>query len=641
MPTPHLEKQLTVFAAFSTVDLAALAAAAGKLSLSYSHAAQLSFNVVAAEHTVPIERLSFVRFWIEDATLDDGTTEQDEDHPLFEGYVESVGPGGDANRVNVVCYDPTFRVSREITIMSVAWQAGTPHADPGSQVPPTDGTGAVPRLVYNAIDEADNDYPLSIGQSGTLGQIVAGILELSQEALWWRNATPGAIIDGSQLAYDADDLSGLTFVPQEKIVWESESPRAGIERLQRYEPRLRMLWHPGERLWRFRDITAAPEVTLRLNDPTIDFPVLSLDLTPSLDKCFTALKIYGPATTTNEEYIWYHPDVEPDGWTNTLVPVGDPVGLEFVGALEIETYTAWQIVDTTKRRAARTLPDWTSIRTSEYIWCQTKSPQFLLSWDAGTTWIGASGVWLDWLNGQANFPTTVPYVTGAEQYGQSQAATGQHFFPPNAAKLVWAPFSEPLTVRVPETGFSGTAYSVAGLEVERRLNDDQLAIGIEYGIPVTSSARRAQMTLMAQSQLDKAHDITWVGGCVLDGLDFSWCRLNRSVSFEASDGSGGTTTTGWEAIKAYVTDVEFDFAEQTTTIQFSSDRAEAIGEDPALIKQRLGIRALEQVRYQQSHLLFRTSVNWRGGTFREISGIQTISGFNYVDPQTGMTVFST
>jgi hypothetical protein len=147
------------------------------------------------------------------------------------------------------------------------------------------------------------------------------------------------------------------------------------------------------------------------------------------------------------------------------------------------------------------------------------------------------------------------------------------------------------------------------------------------------------MLLLAQSQLEKSQDISWIGGMSLDGIDYSWSRLNKSVSFEANDGDGGTLTTGWEAIKAYVTDVELDFENMLTTVQFSSDRAEAAGEDVAAIKQRLGIRDLVQVATQSDQFMWRTSVNWRGETYQEISGIRSTFGFAYVDTKTGMTVY--
>lgn len=637
----NLQKQVTVFGDYTDVDLAALGASGGKLSFGYSHPAMLSFTVTAAEHTIPIERLAFVRLWSPGATLDDGETEQSADAPLFEGFVEQLGPGGDANKVNVVCYDPTYRVGLEVTVMSAAYQAGFADPDPDLQEPPTEGIGAVPRLVVNAIAEGDEDYAANVAQGLTIGSIIAGILALTQQMLWWRNCSPGTLLTGAQQPFDADDMTAMSFISAEKIVWESESVRNAVERLQRYEPRCKLQWEPGVRLWRFRDITAAPEVTLRLNDPTIDFPVLSLELTPSLDRCYTALKIYGPETSTTAEFIWYDPAVAPEDWTNTLVPVGDPIQLELVGLESIVTYRGWQIVDTTQRRGARLLPDWISLRTSEYIWENTHEPQCLLSWDGGRSWTGAAGVWLDYLNGMANFPQTLPYVTVEQQYGQSTIVNGQHYFPPNAVKLVWAPRVAPLSVRVPETGFSGTAFDLAGLQLERKVYDEQLAIGVEYGTPVTSAARIAQMTELANAQLTKAQDIVWVGGCVLDGLDYSWCRLNRRVCFSANDGNGGTLTTGWEAIHAYVTDAEYDFTEQTTTLTFSSDRAELFGEDISQIKQRLHIHALEQVAYEEVHNLWRTMTNWRGETYQELAGLQITSGFDYVDPETGRTVAST
>jgi hypothetical protein len=246
---------------------------------------------------------------------------------------------------------------------------------------------------------------------------------------------------------------------------------------------------------------------------------------------------------------------------------------------------------------------------------------------------------LDFLNGVASFPTTLPFATVDQQYGQTAEYVGQHFFPPNAAKLVWAKYVEPLSVRVPESGFEGTAYTIAGQAVQKDVYDESLAIGTEYGTPVTSVDRIAAMAALARAQLDKNKNIIWTGGCVLDGIDYSWCRLNRRVNFSANDGAGGTVSTGWDAIDAFVTDVEYDFAERTTHLTFSSDRQELIGEDVAQLKQRLGIKALEQRQWSESQLLFRTDVNWRGEKYQEISGVLTTSGFEYVDPQTGMTVY--
>lgn len=628
MSTPRLQKQTEPFGEFTEVDLAALAVSNCKLTIGYSHATQLSFTVTGAEHTVPIERLAFVRFWFDGDKLADGTTDQDEGHPLFEGFVETVGPGGDANKVSIVCFDPTYRAAREISFMSAA------YVDAGGGVP-ADAIGAIPRVVYNAVDESDADYAASLGQNASIGFLIGGIIDICRVPLYRRNAVPGnSIGDG----YVVDDLAGLSFVPQEKIVWESESVRAATERLQRYEPRARLLWEPGTRKWRYSDITAAPDVTVRLNDPTIDFPVVSLELSPNLDKCFTAIKIYGPPTTEAETFTWIDSSVAPVGWTNTLAPVGSAIQLELIGIHPIETYAAWQIIDATKRRSTQALPDWISLRTSEFIWENIKNPQFLLSWDAGETWIGAAGCYLDFLNGKAIFPATVPFATVESQFGQTAQYIGQHFFPPNAAQLVWSPFEASLSVRVPETGYQGTAYTVAGLELERRVYDEQLAIGYEYGQPVTSADRITQMLLLAQSQLEKSQDISWIGGLSLDGIDYSWSRLNKTVSLEANDGNGGTLTTGWEAIKAYATDVEYDFENLTTTVQFSSDRAEAAGEDPSQIKQRLQIRDYEQIATQTDQLLFRTSVNWRGETYQEWAGVQSTFGFAYVDSKTGRTV---
>lgn len=623
-----IQQQTERFGDYTDVDTDALALVATRLSISYSHAAQLSLTVIAPDYSAPIPRLAFVRVWDDGFQLADGETDQDEDHPLFEGFVEVVAPAGDSNRVQLACYDATYRVVKELITMSLPWDAGIDGN------PPTPAAGAIPRLILNVSSESDSDYPFERSHGLTIGGFIAIILDDQLQPLWWLNAAP----DGPLQAYVDADLEGMDFVPQEKIVWETESVRASTERLQRFDPRYRLLWEPGSRLWRFFNITDAPSVTLTLNDPTVDFPVLSLDLSPSFERAWTAIKIYGPPTTETEEFIWYRGDVIPDGWTNTLAPVGSAIELETIGIHEISTYSAWQIVDSTKRRGARLLPDWFALRMSEFIWDNVKEPQFLLSWDGGQTWIGAE-VFLDFQTGQAIFQGTVPFATVDQQYGQTAEYVGQHYFPPNAAKLVYAKYVTSLSVRVPETGFEGTAYTVAGMEVEKAVYDDSLAIGYEYGNPVTSEDRIAAMAALGRAQLDRNKDIVWTGGCVLDGIDYSWSRLNRRVNFVANDGNGGTVATGWDAIDAWVTDVDYDYAERTTTLTFSSDRQELIGEDVAQLKQRLNIKALEQRQWSESELLFRTNLNWRGDTYREISGVLTNSGFEYVDPQSGMTVY--
>jgi hypothetical protein len=79
------------------------------------------------------------------------------------------------------------------------------------------------------------------------------------------------------------------------------------------------------------------------------------------------------------------------------------------------------------------------------------------------------------------------------------------------------------------------------------------------------------------------------------------------VNFTAVDPDGAAKTIGWEAINAVVTDVEYDFSDQTTTLTFSNDQAELIGLDTEQVKQRLKIAAAE-VRRTESFMYMTTTV---------------------------------
>lgn len=640
----RMQQQTTAFGSYTDVDLEAIGAGNFKLSIGYSHASQLTWTVNAAQHSTPIPRLAFIRFWDEGEKLADGTTDQDEDHPLFEGFVEVVDPGGESLTVNYTAFDPTYRTARELVVMSQPWEAGDPEADPPE--PPTEGIGAIPRLVLNCKNDADDDYAFERAHDGTVGQFIAGILEDAQEPLFWRNAAPADELDPfvSALPYVwTGEVADMTFKPQEKLVWESESVRAGLARLERYEPRYRLLWEPGTRLWRFKNLTASATKTLTLNEADLPHPVESLELQPVMEDCYTALKIYGPPATETEEFVWYHPDHEPPSWPgNTLTP-SDEVVLQTIGMDEIVSYSTWQIDDTTKRRGARLLPEWQQVEVGSftdpkipYEWLPIKKPTLLLTWD-DTTWTACAGVWFDTNAGKAIFNGTSPYCHSTDARGQGTGLSGQAYFPPVGVKLVWAYYTTPLSVRVPETGFEGTAYTVAGLEVEKKVYDESLAVGYEYGQPVTTETRTEQMTLYAQSLLDHAKNIRWSGGAQLRRLDYSVCRLDRRINFDVADGAGGTLTTGWESINAFLTDVVYDWENLTTTLTFSSDSLEMIGEDPAQLRERLGIRALQQRLTATQTNIFRTAVGWRGNEIKIWSGLKETLDYVYDDKVTGAT----
>ncbi|ODA29262.1 hypothetical protein [Planctopirus hydrillae] len=635
--TVHLAAQSVPFGPFEELDLQELAIGNGKLNISYEHAARLTFTLVAPQQERPIEYHTYLKLWIEGATVRGAA--QSIDNPLFEGFVESISPDA-SNQLSYECYDPSYRANKEVKLFNASYTPGNPE----ELLWPQPAIGAVPRLVYNCKNDADDDYAHSVGQDGTVGEILAGILEYSYHPLVWRNAAPGdGTLEGAVPPYVGSELAQYDFKPQEKLVFPSEPVRSCLDRVRRYEPRMRLLWEPGSRLWRFPKIDTAPVVTIRVNDPSVTHPVLSMQMQTTIENCHTAVRIYGPETNTTEIFTWRLPaEDEIDPPANTLVPLGDPTFLETwgnsSGFFTEQTWPRWQIVDPSKRRGAKLLNDWFTASVESYQQVAVRSPVLQCSWDRGTTWQTAYGVWFDFREGIATFNGTVPYFRRVNASGGSIVpGSTQTIFAPNAMRLVWAPYSPCLQVRVPEEGFEGTAYTVAGLARELEQYDESLATGREYGVPVTTSARIAQFVKYARAQLDEQKDIVWTGGVVLDGLDFSWASLSKRVSFTSGNGGGGTQTIGWEDINAILTDVEYDLTNDQTSLTFSGDWMEQLGEDSGQLRERLKIRALEQVAlFAGQTLIFEIFRTYKGYKAQQLVGVTNNYRVAYVDPETGM-----
>lgn len=686
--TVHLQTRTDRWGTFDDVDLAEAGLGDLKIERAYSHAARATWTLVAAHHTRPIERLTFVKIW-DDALTDNAGNPQSESNPWFVGYVEEVDPADDPLEVRYTAYDPTFRAAKETFVFSGPFLPGEIP-----DVPPLRSVGAIPRLVLNVKIDADDDWAFQISQDLTWSQIVAGLLEFCYQALYWIDAAPGdGSNDGNDVPYlfedlFADDCEGTSttlpdlltsttttttddgtttassssssttttttststtsaeslacsdFRPQEKLVFESETIRSAVDRMQRYEPRRRVLFEPSSRRWRFHDIVRAPAETVTLNDPNTAHPVLSMQLRASTDHCCSAVHIFGPPTTEIWEFIWYADGTIPTGANvGQLWPIGDATVIQSYsdvsGMQEEKTWNRWRVAEPAFRRGARALPVWYQARVGEYQWMPVKMPVLLISFDGGNDWIAAQNVWFDNLLGLATFNGTVPYLKKTDAAGNSiTPGSTQTAFAPDAVKLIWAPYVETISVREPPDGHEGDWTAATGKVLELCQYDESLAVGFEFGNPVTTATRRAQFAKYARSILDWRKDIAWSGSIVLDGIDTRFDGLNRRLQFAAKNGNGETITSGWETISAFVTDVEYDTEEQLTTVTFSSDRLELLGEDPAQLKERLKIKALEQrTRYQQT-LHFRTEQNYRGEAYQILSGLTVLEDFYYVDPDT-------
>ena len=281
------------FASFTEIDFETVKLSLETLQIEYSRPARLTFSVHQAQHTLPIPLFSYIRLWDDDADLPDDSS-QSSSAPLFEGFVEEAKPA-ESLRITYTAYDPTARAGREVIVMSQPWDAG----DVSEGDLPTIGTGATPRLVCNCKIDNDDDFVFEREHDFEVGEIIELILDDQYHPLYWLGAAPGDGSDaGNGTAYVGAETSGLTFKPQEKVVFESETIRDALTQLLGWEPGVKLLWRPGDRQWRFIDITNATTDSVTLNDSTVDHPVLSMSLDRSLDDRWTAVEFYGPESPT-------------------------------------------------------------------------------------------------------------------------------------------------------------------------------------------------------------------------------------------------------------------------------------------------------------------------------------------------------
>lgn len=583
----NMRIQTASFGDFTTLDLEAERIHSLKLSQGYSHPAKLTWEMDREQHSFPLDFNVFVQFWDDGGSSPDGQSGTGSafsaSNPNFEGFIEEIEPAA-SNRIRYTAYDPTSKAGKEVPCMSQAWTAGN-----APNIPPQEGNGAVPRIVYNSMIDNDDDHQHSRGHNVSLGTILENLLDDAYHPLYWLNAAPGdGTSAGNGTAYESSDTALLTFQPQEKLVYESEAIRSAVDRTLQYEPRARLMWIPGTRKWRIRDITQAPAQTLTLNSFDGDRDVLTLDLDRSMENRATAVRFYGP-----ESHVAAIAS-QVDGGLAPFDP-SDYVVLERLGSVEIRSFDKFQITDTSKQNMAPTLPAWITVYMGGYHWQSFRTETVQASWDGGNTWRSIKGAWFDRRQGIIYLGGHV-FIYNSE--GQVVQTGTQHYFPPDYFRVIYAYIGTPITVRRPADGsFEGTAYTVGRLALEQKFYDESLAVGYELGTPVTTATRLAQFGVLAQAILNERKDIIYAGGLTIDGIDYSFDRLYHRVNLAGVDEDGSAVTTGWEAINANVTDVEYDYDQRLTTIQFSSDQQELIGWDPDALKEMLKIRALERRQF--------------------------------------------
>lgn len=570
---------------WDTVDIEAQKFTDFKLQVGYSHPTQLTFTAYQPHQDTPLDPYTPIRFW-DDEGDDPGGTPFSDSNPTFLGHVEDVDPGEDGQTIRYTCLDPTARASNEIPIMSAAWSSST-----------AEGSGTVPRLIFNSTIDNDDDWVFCRAFNQDVGEMMTAIFD--DAVLPLRRVFAAASGDD---AYTAADLANLDFEPQEKVVSTSEPIRSGIMRLLNdWEPEYRMLFYPGTQKWRFIDIRSATQTTRTLNDFTEDYPILQLRLERSLEGRYTAVKIYGPEALENLDITLGGGGLND---VSTTLPLLDTYG----AGGEVRGRDKWQIDDSDKRRIGRLLPTAVFAPSPEFrlganaftqfsTW--TRSPVFLARYQtssAGTdAWETVTGWTYDPVNGIIDFKGRYVY-----RYNYNPDPGDPNYENPVDVRFIYPSFIEPLSVREPDSSYEGTAFDDYDLQNELKIYDEMLAVGFLYGTPVTSATRKAKFDVLARNVLNSKKDVVYTGGMTLEGMDYAFQLLGRRVNIDGIDGDGGALTTGWESINAIVTDVEYDYEQQLTTVQFSTDQEELTARDPSQIKEALKVGAAQIQAFVQT-----------------------------------------
>lgn len=557
-----------------------------KVQKSYGQPARMEFRMSAAQHTTPIPNRAAV--WLIDESYGYWGT------PVFEGFVDSIIPSSSLELI-YTCFDGTKRAAAEAFVMSV------PYVEVDGV--PTEGTGAVPSLIFNVAEDQDEEIAFARDNDATIGEIVENILDDTAPILRPIMAAP---TNPATAPYVSGDLTDLTFVPQTKIAFTNETVPAAIERTLQLNPRFRSLLTPGEneRQWRIYDVLASTQQTLTLNDYSdLDNIVLSMNLNISTDRRYSATKIYGPRkAVTYDAYVS----------TGTLTEMwsgGEESDLEDFGPdydPASDASRVWQITDSTKRNLASRLPadglvPWDNGAGVTLL--VTRKPTFLVTYD-GTEWHTVTEAVIDNRLGAVTVPNRVyRYVDGGSPPYQL----------PTDVRFLCAYYAEPITVRYPTTGYGGTLKTVLGVETEQKILDPGLAIGWENGTPVAEAARTAQFQELCQRIFEATSDIVFAGGCTIRGTAYDYWGLDRRINLAAVDANGSALTTGWEAINAVLTDVEIDYENRITTLTWNSDQLQFLKVDVEFLKEKLKIDA-KQFRHDYGPAV-TVSMNGVGSTF--------------------------
>lgn len=127
-------------------------------------------------------------------------------------------------------------------------------------------------------------------------------------------------------------------------------------------------------------------------------------------------------------------------------------------------------------------------------------------------------------------------------------------------RLYYAYKGPGLAARYPASGFTGTAYTEAGIQREKTSHDPQFKL----------AAQQNDYQKLAQEMLAPLKDIIYAGSIPLRKLDWSLVNLGYLVNVAAKDDDGNPITTGFESIKAQLASCVYEFRKCLTRLELTT-----------------------------------------------------------------------
>ncbi len=233
-------------------------------------------------------------------------------------------------------------------------------------------------------------------------------------------------------------------------------------------------------------------------------------------------------------------------------PTGEPYELERGYSAYRFVYSRYRIVDPVKRRIAKDIVGPDALAPIVIYNINPYRPRFYRKWDTGTT----STWWevpVTFLYANGIIITRFPIFTGdGTTPGAASAAED--------VRLDYAYLGNALVARYPATGYTGTAYTQAGIRREKVKHDETFI----------DPTDQAQYEELVQALLEPLKDIAYSGSLPLQKLDWSLVNLGSRINITAQDDSGEPITTGFEEIKSFLLGLRYEFFPQTTTLNLST-----------------------------------------------------------------------